>query len=52
MLLYIFFILLSLCIPGDAIVDVTDEEAIDSSQFFSSTDAAASSGMRITTLYS
>lgn len=45
LLLLVFF----LCIPGDVVVDVTDEVAIDSSQFISSTDAF--SGTKIATYH-
>lgn len=37
-----------LCFPGDAEVDVIEEVATDLSRFISSTDAVASSGMKIT----
>lgn len=50
------FLIFGLFLPfvfnqGDVIVDVTDEVATDLSQFISSTDAVASSGMEITTYH-
>lgn len=41
----LIFGLLIGCVPGNVVVDVNDEVAIDSSQFISSTDAGASSGI-------
>lgn len=47
----LFFFVFFLCIPGDAVVNVIDEVATDLSQFILSTDAVASSGMKITTYH-